>query len=70
MSSSAARAVDSSPTAAIVSESFVKRYFTGRNPMGESFQFETGPGQPNPLVQIVGLLPQAPLLLAKRVKAV
>jgi predicted permease len=50
-----ARDTPASPTAAIVSESFVKRYFTGRNPMGESFQFETGPGQPNPLVQIVGV---------------
>jgi putative ABC transport system permease protein len=50
-----ARDTPASPTAAIVSESFVRKYFAGRSPMGESFRFEAGPGQPNPLIQIVGV---------------
>ena len=41
---------------AIVNESFANRYFAGRNPIGESFQIEATPGQPQPLYQIVGLV--------------
>ena len=41
---------------AIVNESFVNRYFAGKNPIGESFQIEASPGQPQPHYQIVGLV--------------
>ena len=41
---------------AIVNESFVNRYFAGKNPIGESFQIQASPGQPQPHYQIVGLV--------------
>ncbi|HEV8348053.1 MAG TPA: ABC transporter permease [Vicinamibacterales bacterium] len=40
---------------AIVTESFVKKYFEGQNPIGQAFQIEEPPGVPRPLYQIVGV---------------
>ena len=40
---------------AIVTESFVKKYFEGQNPIGRAFQIEEGAGAPRPLYQIVGV---------------
>src|SRR3989442_1711905 len=40
---------------AIVTESFVKKYFAGQNPIGQTFQIEEPPGAPRPLYQIVGV---------------
>lgn len=42
--------------AAIVNESFARRYFPGMNPVGQSFQIEATPGLPQPVYQIVGLV--------------
>lgn len=39
----------------IVNESFAKRYFPGASPIGQSFQIEASPGQPQPFYEIVGL---------------
>jgi predicted permease len=44
-----------SPHVAIVSESFARKYFPGRSAVGESFDFETSPGQPSRSLQIVGV---------------
>ncbi len=40
---------------AVVNELFAKRYFPGKSPIGQSFQIEASPGQPQPFYQIVGL---------------
>jgi len=40
---------------AIVTESFVKKYFAGQNPIGQAFQIEEPPGAPRPLYRIVGV---------------
>jgi len=47
---------ETSPGAAIVSESFVKTYFLGQNPIGRTF--ERGAGQP--INKIVGVTPDIP----------
>ena len=47
---------ETSPGAAIVSESFVKTYFPGQNPIGRTF--ERGAGQP--VNKIVGVTPDIP----------
>ena len=39
----------------IVTESFVKKYFDGQDPIGQAFQIEEPPGVPRPLFQIVGV---------------
>ncbi|HYM24402.1 MAG TPA: ABC transporter permease [Vicinamibacterales bacterium] len=41
---------------AIVSQSFVKTYLGGNNPIGRSFQIEAAPGTPQPLYEIVGVV--------------
>jgi predicted permease len=41
---------------AIVNEAFVRQFFQGRNPIGEAFQVEAPPGEPRPLIQIVGVV--------------
>ncbi len=51
-----ARDTPRSPKAAIVSEAFVRKYLAGRDPLGRSFQFETGPGEPSPVREIVGVV--------------
>lgn len=45
-----------SPKVAIVTESFVRTYLAGRDPIGQSFQIEEGPGAPRPFYQIVGVV--------------
>ena len=44
-----------SPRVAIVSESFVKKYFPGRQAVGQSFQVAAPIGEPRPMIQIVGV---------------
>jgi putative ABC transport system permease protein len=44
-----------SPKVAIVTEAFVKKYFGGRDAIGQSFQIEEGVGRPRPFYQIVGV---------------
>jgi putative ABC transport system permease protein len=41
---------------AVVTETFVKMFLEGRNPIGETFQIEEPPGEPRPAIQIVGLV--------------
>jgi predicted permease len=41
---------------AIVNESFVKTFLPDRNPIGEGFQIEEGPGVPRPVYEIVGVV--------------
>jgi putative ABC transport system permease protein len=50
-----ARDTPQSPKVAVVSESFVTKYFPGRDPIGQSFQIEGDEGQTRPLYQIVGI---------------
>jgi ABC-type antimicrobial peptide transport system permease subunit len=40
---------------AIVNAAFVERYLKGRDPIGVSFKFEVGPGEPDPAMQIIGV---------------
>jgi predicted lysophospholipase L1 biosynthesis ABC-type transport system permease subunit len=44
-----------SPRAAVVSESFARTFFSGRDPLGQSFQVEAPIGDPRPAIQIVGV---------------
>ena len=44
-----------SPRVAIVNETFARKYFARRSPLGQSFQIATPPGAPRPSYQIVGL---------------
>jgi putative ABC transport system permease protein len=46
----------SSTPVAIVNEAFAKKMFGGANPVGRTFHLEKGAGQPEPLIQIVGLV--------------
>ena len=39
---------------AIVTESFARVFFGGRNPVGKTFQIDEPPGQPRPVYEIVG----------------
>ena len=41
---------------AIVNESFAKKYFGTRSPIGRTFQIEARPGQPQPTYHVVGLV--------------
>jgi predicted permease len=50
-----ARDTPTSPKVAIVSQSFARQYFPGRDPVGQSFQVFVSPGEPNPFIQIVGV---------------
>jgi len=45
-----------SPKVAIVTESFARTHFGGRDPLGQAFQIEAGPGEPQPFYQIVGVV--------------
>jgi putative ABC transport system permease protein len=51
-----ARDTPQSPKVAIVTESFVRKYFAGRDPVGQSFQIEEPAGEPRPSYQIVGVV--------------
>lgn len=44
-----------SPRVAVVNKAFVERYMKDRDPIGRVFQFETGPGEPNPPIHVVGV---------------
>jgi putative ABC transport system permease protein len=44
-----------SPTVAIVNESFARKVFPGANPIGRQFRVEAGPGEPQPVYQIIAL---------------
>ena len=44
------------PSVAVVNESFVQKYFAGRVPLGRTFQFAVGPGEPDPSYEIVGVV--------------
>jgi putative ABC transport system permease protein len=46
--------VGSAP-AAIVTETFARRFFGGQNPVGRTFQIDEAPGRPRPEYHIVGL---------------
>jgi predicted permease len=46
-----------SPEVAIVSESFARKFFAGRDAVGQSFQIEPAPGVPQPFVRIIGVTP-------------
>jgi predicted permease len=50
-----ARDTPQSPKAAIVSESFVKKFFAGRDAIGQSFQIQPAPGERPPFIQIIGV---------------
>jgi putative ABC transport system permease protein len=45
------------PLRAVVNEAFARRYFSGRSPVGQSFQMDAQPGSPQPMYQIVGVVP-------------
>jgi predicted permease len=51
-----ARDTPQSPKVAIVSESFGKKFFAGRDAIGQSFQVEPAPGERPPFIQIVGVV--------------
>ncbi|HEU4893829.1 MAG TPA: ABC transporter permease [Vicinamibacterales bacterium] len=51
-----ARETPESPKAAIVSESFVRAFLGGRNPIGQTFQMENAVGEPRPFYEIVGVV--------------
>jgi putative ABC transport system permease protein len=51
-----ARDTPQSPKVAIVTESFVRTYLAGRDPVGQSFQIEEAAGDPRPFYQIVGVV--------------
>jgi putative ABC transport system permease protein len=41
---------------AIVNQEFAKKFYGGENPIGKGFRVEVGPGEPQPLYQIVGMV--------------
>lgn len=45
-----------SPRAAVVNKAFVERYLKEGNPIGRVFHFETGPGEPNHPMHVVGVV--------------
>src|SRR6185295_11397617 len=45
-----------SPPVAIVNSAFVTAYLPGTTPIGRTFKFEVGPGQPDPTYEIVGVV--------------
>jgi predicted permease len=51
-----ARDTLAAPRVAVVNESFARTFFGAGNPLGRAFQIETGPGEPRPLYEIVGLV--------------
>jgi predicted permease len=50
-----ARDTPQSVRVAIVSESFARTLFPGRNAIGQSFEVEAGPGEPHKTLQVVGI---------------
>jgi predicted permease len=50
-----ARDTQQSPRVAIVTESFVKQYLAGRDPIGQSFQIDAAAGEARPSYEIVGV---------------
>jgi putative ABC transport system permease protein len=44
------------PKAAIVNETFASKILGGGSPLGKTFHLEMGPGEPDPLYQVVGLV--------------
>jgi putative ABC transport system permease protein len=50
------RDTQTSGKVAIVNESFARRFFPGRNPIGQTFQIDEAPGVPQPLYEIVGVV--------------
>jgi putative ABC transport system permease protein len=44
-----------SPKVAVASEAFVRKYFPGRNAVGQSFSVPRDAGRPGPAIQIVGV---------------
>ena len=50
------RDTPTSPVVAIVNQEFAKKFYGGENPIGKGFRIEVGPGEPQPLYQIVGLV--------------
>ena len=51
-----ARDTPASPKTAIVTESFVRTFFSGRNPIGQTFQIEAAAGEARPFYEIVGVV--------------
>ena len=47
------------PTVAIVNEAFVRRYFGGKNPIGQTIREIGGPNDPTPALAIVGVVKDA-----------
>jgi predicted permease len=50
-----ARDTPQSPPVAIVTEAFARKYFGGRDPIGQAFQVQEASGDARPFYQIVGL---------------
>jgi predicted permease len=46
----------SAPKTAIVTESFVRTFFSRRNPLGQTFQIEAAAGEARPFYEIVGVV--------------
>jgi putative ABC transport system permease protein len=46
----------SAPKVAVVNQSFAKRYFAGKNPVGRSFRVEELAGKPDSVYEIIGLV--------------
>jgi len=44
------------PKAAIVNETFASKILGGGSPLGKTFRLEMGPGEPDPVYQVVGLV--------------
>jgi len=49
----------SSPKVCIVNESFVKKFLSAGNPLGQRFRIEAGVGDPEPYFEIVGVVKDA-----------
>lgn len=45
-----------SPKVAIVNEMFARKFFGGANPVGHTFHLDAPAGQPEPLLQVIGLV--------------
>jgi putative ABC transport system permease protein len=52
----ARRDVRSSPAVAIVNESFVRKYLSGRNALGRRFNIESAPGAPEQSYDVIGIV--------------
>jgi putative ABC transport system permease protein len=46
----------SGPQVAIVNEAFAKTFYNGANPVGHTFRIEEGAGEPDRVLQVVGLI--------------